>query len=94
VAFFWRRGSRPALVAMSPEGADATGSAMREFDYAVRLDWPVFGFATVVMFLVGLGFGFSPGHTRITHRPSRRDEISVRVARRLIEALVDCSALS
>jgi putative ABC transport system permease protein len=50
----------PALVAMSPEGADATGSAMREFDYAVRLDWPVFGFATAVMFLVGLGFGFLP----------------------------------
>ena len=44
----------PALVAMSPEGADATGSAMREFDYAVRLDWQVFGFATAVMFLVGL----------------------------------------
>jgi putative ABC transport system permease protein len=50
----------PALVAMSPEGTDATGSAMREFDYAVRLDWPVFGFATGVMFLVGLGFGFLP----------------------------------
>ena len=50
----------PALVAMSPEGADATGSAMREFDYAVRLDWPVFGFATAVMFLVGIGFGFLP----------------------------------
>src|SRR5436190_8446047 len=50
----------PALVAMSPEGADATGSAMREFDYAVRLDWPLFGFATAVMFLVGLGFGFLP----------------------------------
>jgi putative ABC transport system permease protein len=50
----------PALVAMSPEGADATGSAMREFDYAVRLDWPVFGFAAGVMLLVGLGFGFLP----------------------------------
>src|SRR6266566_426479 len=50
----------PALVAMSPEGTDATGSAMREFDYAVRLDWPVFGFATGVMFLVGLVFGFLP----------------------------------
>ena len=50
----------PALMAMSPEGADATGSAMREFDYAVRLDWPVFGFATTLMFLVGLGFGFLP----------------------------------
>jgi putative ABC transport system permease protein len=50
----------PTLMAMSPEGADATGSAMREFDYAVRFDWPVFGFATGVMFLVGLGFGFLP----------------------------------
>ena len=50
----------PALVAMSPEGADATGSAMREFDYAVRFDWPVFGFAAGIMLLVGLGFGFLP----------------------------------
>ena len=32
----------PLLVALSPEGADATGSAMREFDYAARLDLPVF----------------------------------------------------
>ena len=46
------------LVAMSPEGTDITGSAMREFDYAVRLDWPVFGFALGIMLLVGLGFGF------------------------------------
>jgi putative ABC transport system permease protein len=50
----------PTLMAMSPEGADATGSAMREFDNAVRLDWPVFGFAAGVMLLVGLGFGFLP----------------------------------
>jgi putative ABC transport system permease protein len=50
----------PALVAASPEGSDITGSAMREFDYAVRLDWPVFGFAAGVMLLVGLGFGFLP----------------------------------
>jgi putative ABC transport system permease protein len=50
----------PVLVAMSPEGADATGSAMREFDYMVRLDWPVFAFATSVMLLVGLGFGLFP----------------------------------
>jgi hypothetical protein len=28
----------PALVALSPEGSDATGSVMREFDYTVRLD--------------------------------------------------------
>ena len=50
----------PVLVAMSPEGTDITGSAMREFDYAVRLDWPVFGFALGIMLLVGLGFGFLP----------------------------------
>lgn len=50
----------PALVAMSPEGADSTGSAMREFDYAVRFDWPVFAFAGGAMLLVGLGFGFLP----------------------------------
>ena len=50
----------PFLLAMSPEGADATGSAMREFDYAARLDLPVFAFAAGVMALVGLGFGFLP----------------------------------
>jgi putative ABC transport system permease protein len=50
----------PLLVAMSPEGADATGSAMREFDYAARLDLPVFCFAAALMTLVGVGFGFLP----------------------------------
>ena len=50
----------PTLVAMSPEGADATGSAMREFDYAARLDLPVFAFAAGVMALTGLGFGLVP----------------------------------
>ena len=50
----------PLLVAMSPEGADATGSAMREFDYAARLDLPVFFFATALMTVVGVGFGFLP----------------------------------
>src|SRR5256885_14779917 len=50
----------PALFAMSPEGSDATGSAMREFNYGVRMDWPVFGFATGIMAFVGLGFGFLP----------------------------------
>jgi len=58
----------PLLVAMSPEGADATGSAMREFDYAARLDLPVFFFATALMTLVGVGFGFLP-----TARASRTD---------------------
>ncbi|MGZ4985917.1 MAG: ABC transporter permease, partial [Chthoniobacterales bacterium] len=50
----------PALFAMSPEGSDATGSAMREFDHAVRMDWPVFGFAAGMMMFVGLGFGLLP----------------------------------
>lgn len=50
----------PVLVALSPEGADATGSAIREFDYAVRLDWPVFVFAAGAMLLIGAGFGLLP----------------------------------
>jgi putative ABC transport system permease protein len=50
----------PALVALSPEGADATGSAIREFDYGVRLDWPVFAFATGAMLVIGVGFGLLP----------------------------------
>jgi len=50
----------PALMSLSPEGTDATGSAMREFDYAARLDLPVFAFAAGIMTLVGLGFGLLP----------------------------------
>lgn len=50
----------PLLMAMSPEGADATGSAMREFDFAPRLSLPVFGFAAGVMIVVGFGFGAIP----------------------------------
>jgi putative ABC transport system permease protein len=50
----------PALVALSPEGADATGSAIRELDYGVRLDWPVFVFAAGVMLFIGVGFGLLP----------------------------------
>ena len=33
---------------------------MREFDSAVRMDWPVFGFAAGVMLLTSLGFGLLP----------------------------------
>lgn len=50
----------PTLVSISPEGTDATGSAMREFDHAVRLSAPVFGVAAGTMLLVGLGFGLLP----------------------------------
>jgi len=84
----------PVLFALSPEGADATGSAMREFDYAARLDLPVFAFATGVMALVGLGFGLLPAAR--ASRTDLRGAISVtsrgatldRNARRLLGSFV------
>ena len=84
----------PTLFALSPEGADATGSAMREFDYAARLDLPVFAFAAGAMALVGLGFGFLPaacasrtdlrGAMSVTSRGATLD----RNARRLLGSFV------
>src|SRR5438309_2721416 len=84
----------PMLFALSPEGADATGSAMREFDYAARLDLPVFAFAAGVMALVGLGFGLLPavraactdlrGAMSVTSRGATLD----RSARRLLGSFV------
>src|SRR5438105_15561293 len=84
----------PMLFALSPEGADATGSAMREFDYAARLDLPVFAFAAGAMTLVGLGFGLLPavraartdlrGAMSVTSRGSTLD----RSARRLLGSFV------
>jgi putative ABC transport system permease protein len=84
----------PMLFALSPEGADTTGSAMREFDYTARLDLPVFGFAAVVMTLVGLGFGLLPaarasrtdlrGAMSVTARGATLD----RSARRLLGSFV------
>lgn len=50
----------PLIVRFSPEGADNTGSAIREFDHAVRLDWPVFAFAALLMLIIGLGAGLFP----------------------------------
>jgi len=83
-----------ALFALSPEGSDATGSAMREFDYAVRLDWPVFSFAAGVMFFVGLGFGLFPA--LLASRTNLRGAMSAmargatldRSARRWLSSLV------
>ncbi|HST31280.1 MAG TPA: FtsX-like permease family protein, partial [Chthoniobacterales bacterium] len=80
----------PMLFAMSPEGTDATGSAMREFDYTARLDLPVFAFAAGIMTLVGLGFGLLPAIR--ASRTNLRSAISVtgrgatldRSARRLL----------
>ena len=84
----------PTLFALSPEGADATGSAMREFDYAARLDLPVFAFAGGVMALVGLFFGLLPavraartdlrGAMSVTSRGATLD----RSARRLLGSFV------
>jgi putative ABC transport system permease protein len=84
----------PILFALSPEGADATGSAMREFDYAARLDLPVFAFAAGIMTLVGLGFGLLPAVRAA--RTDLRSAISVtsrgatldRSARTLLGSLV------
>src|SRR5436309_1006989 len=76
----------PILFALSPEGADATGSAMREFDYAARLDLPVFAFATGVMALVGLGFGLLPAAR--ASRTDLRGAISVTSR----GATLDCNA--
>ena len=50
----------PLLMMMSPEGSDATGSAMREFDYLPRINVSVYGFAVGVMLFVGLIFGLIP----------------------------------
>jgi predicted permease len=84
----------PMLFALSPEAADATGSAMREFDYAARLDLPVFAFAAGAMTLVGLGFGLLPavraartdlrGALSVTSRGATLD----RGARRLLGSFV------
>jgi predicted permease len=84
----------PMLFVLSPEGADATGSAMREFDYTARLDLPVFAFAAGVMTLVGLGFGLLPavraartdlrGAMSVTSRGATLD----RSARRLLGSFV------
>lgn len=84
----------PLLFALSPEGADATGSAMREFDYTARLDLPVFAFAAGLMAVVGLGFGLLPALR--ASRTDLRGAMSVlsrgatldRNARRLLGSLV------
>jgi predicted permease len=84
----------PALVAMSPEGTDATGSAMREFDYAVRLDLPVFAFATGAMLLIGFGFGLLPAarasraNLRGAMSPTARGVTLDRSTRRLLGSFV------
>ena len=84
----------PALFALSPEGSDMTGSAMREFDNAARLDWPVFGFASGVMILVGAGFGLLPAmraartDLRSAMNTSSRGATLDRGTRRLLGSLV------
>ena len=84
----------PALVALSPEGSDATGSAMREFDHAVRLNLPVFAFASGALLLAGLGFGLLPAwrasrtDLRTAMNNSSRGATLDRGTRRLLGALV------
>jgi putative ABC transport system permease protein len=84
----------PALVALSPEGSDATGSAMREFDHVVRLDWPAFAFATGALLFVGVGFGLLPAwhgsraDLRSAMNNGGRSATLDRGTRRLLSALV------
>ncbi len=84
----------PTLFAMSPEGSDVTGSAMREFDYAARMDWPVLGFATGAMLFVGVAFGFLPAarasrtDLRSPMSATSRGATLDRGSRRLLGALV------
>ena len=83
----------PALVALSPEGSDATGSVMREFDSTVHLDWPVFGFATGALLLAG-AFGLLPAwrgarsDLRTAMNNGGRSATLDRTSRRMLSALV------
>jgi predicted permease len=84
----------PSLVAMSPEGADSTGSAMREFDYTVGFDWPVFAYAAGTMLLVALASGFLPAlrasrtNLRAATNSAGRGATLDRSSRRLLGSLV------
>lgn len=84
----------PLLVALSPEGSDATGSAMREFDHAVRLNLPVFAFAAGALLLAGLLFGLLPAwrasrtDLRTAMGGASRSATLDRGTRRLLGALV------
>jgi putative ABC transport system permease protein len=84
----------PALFSLSPEGSDANGSAMRDFDYDTRVDWPVFSFAAGVMLLIGVGFGLLPAiraartDLREAIKATGRGTTLDRNARRLLGSLV------
>ncbi len=84
----------PAIFSLSPEGSDASGSAMREFDYHAQVDWPVFSFAAGVMVLIGVGFGLLPAvraartDLREAIKPTGRGTTLDRNARRLLGSLV------
>jgi putative ABC transport system permease protein len=83
----------PALVALSPEGSDATGSAMREFDFGVRLDWPAFAFAIGALLFAG-AFGLLPAwrgartDLRTAMNGAGRSATLDRGTQRLLSALV------
>jgi len=67
---------------------------MREFDYVVRFDWPVFSFAAGAMLLVGLGFGLLPAvrasrtNLRGAMRAGARGATLDRASRRLLGSFV------
>jgi putative ABC transport system permease protein len=84
----------PMIFSLSPEGSDASGSAMREFDYHARIDWPVFSFAAGVMLLIGVGFGLLPAlraartDLREAIKATGRGATLDRSAKRLLGSLV------
>ena len=67
---------------------------MREFDYGVRFDWPIFGVAAGALLFVGLGFGLIPAvrasrtDLRGAMSSTARGATLDRSARRLLGSLV------
>jgi putative ABC transport system permease protein len=82
------------IFALSPMASDATGSAMREFDSAVRIDGPVLAVATALTLVIGLGFGLLPalrgagGDLQLALKGSGRGATLDRRTRRTLGALV------
>lgn len=84
----------PALVAFSPDGVDATGISLREFDHATGLNLPVLLSATGTMLIIGIGCGLLPAWRALRTDPKSAMSRQTRGARgdrgthRLLDLLV------